>query len=50
MPKKVKPKGNSAFSEFIRNASEAEKKEVYEEVMERAVAMQLKLLDEVKDK
>lgn len=43
---RLKPKGNSAFTEFIRNASAAEKKKVYTEVMKRASAMQKKVLDE----
>lgn len=46
MFKRVKPKGDSAFTEFIRNASAAEKKKVYTEVMKRASAMQQKVLDE----
>ena len=46
MYKRVKPKGDSAFTEFIRNASAAEKKKVYTEVMKRASAMQQKVLDD----
>ncbi len=43
---RLKPKGDSAFTEFIRNASAAEKKKVYTEVMKRASAMQKKVLEE----
>ena len=44
---KVKPTDDSAFTEFIRNASPAKKKKVYTEVMIRESAMQKKVLDEV---
>ena len=43
---KLKPKGDSEFTKFIRDASAAEKKKVYTEVMKRASAMQKKVLDE----
>ncbi len=41
------PKGDSVFTIFIREASAAEKKKVYTEVMKRASAMQKKVLEEV---
>lgn len=37
---KPAPTRSSAFSEFIRNASAAEKKRVYAKVLERATARQ----------
>lgn len=43
---RLKPKGDSEFTKFIRDASAAEKKKVYTEVMKRASAMQKKVLDE----
>lgn len=32
----IKPVRSTAFSDFIRNASSAEKKQVYKQVLERA--------------
>ena len=43
---RLKPKGDSEFTIFIREASVAEKKKVYMEVMKRASAMQKKVLEE----
>ena len=43
---RAKPKVDSEFTKFIRDASAAEKKKVYTEVMKRASAMQKKVLDE----
>ena len=43
---RLKPKGDSEFTIFIREASAAEKKKVYIEVMKRASAMQKKVLEE----
>lgn len=37
-----KPRGGSAFSEFIRNASIAEKDQVFNEVMKKAIEQQNK--------
>lgn len=37
---KPKPTGTTPFSEFIRNASSAEKKKVYTEVIQRATERQ----------
>lgn len=34
---KSKPKGSSAFSEFIRNAKSSERKRVYSKVLDKAV-------------
>lgn len=47
---RLKPKGDSEFTKFIRDASAAEKKKVYTEVMKRASAMQKKVLDEAAKK
>jgi len=45
---KRKPKAtkSSSFSEFIRNASSAEKKRVYKRVLEQATASQKKVIAE----
>lgn len=37
---KTKPTGSSPFSEFIRNASSAEKKRVYRDVLVKATERQ----------
>lgn len=42
----VKPIRSTPFSEFIRNASSAEKKRVYTEVMRKATERQNRLLTE----
>lgn len=41
---KPKPTTSSAFSEFIRNASSAEKKKVYTIVLRKATERQLRLI------
>ncbi len=41
---KSKEKKSTPFSEFIRNASSKEKKRVYSEVMEKATARQLSVI------
>lgn len=43
---RLKPKGDSEFTKFIRDASTGEMKKVYTEVMMRASAMQKKVMDE----
>lgn len=40
----IKPVSSTAFSEFIRNASSAEKKRVYKLVLERATERQNRVL------
>jgi len=42
---KPKPEGSTAFSEFIRNASSAEKKKVYTVVIQRATERQKRLME-----
>lgn len=46
---RLKSKGDSEFTKFIRDASTAEKKEVYTEVMKRASTMQKKVMDEASE-
>lgn len=46
----VKPVRSTAFSEFIRNASSAEKKQVYKKVLERASERQNRLLKQAESK
>jgi len=41
---KPKPTDSTPFSEFIRNASSAEKKRVYERVLKKATERQNRLL------
>ncbi|MGH8397971.1 MAG: hypothetical protein ACRETA_06970 [Gammaproteobacteria bacterium] len=41
---KSKPADSTPFSEFIRNASSAEKKRVYERVLKKATERQNRLL------
>ncbi len=53
MSARSKPVNPTKFSDFIRNASSAEKKRVYVEVIKRATARQnaiLQLLAAVKDR
>lgn len=40
----IKPVSSTPFSEFIRNASSAEKKQVYRKVLERATERQNRIL------
>lgn len=40
---------STPLSEFIRNASSADKKRVYKEVIERSTQQQKKLIDTVRD-
>jgi hypothetical protein len=40
----VKPVQSTPFSEFIRNASSAEKKQVYKQVLEKATERQNRVL------
>lgn len=40
----IKPVQSTPFSEFIRNASSAEKKQVYKQVLERATERQNRVL------
>lgn len=44
---KMEPVVSTPFSEFIRNASSAEKKRVYTQVMKRASERQNRLLAEI---
>jgi hypothetical protein len=46
----VKPVRSTAFSAFIRNASSAEKKQVYKQVLERASERQNRLLKQATSK
>lgn len=46
----VKPVRSTAFSDFIRNASSAEKKQVYKQVLERASERQNRLLKQTPTK
>lgn len=46
----VKPVSSTQFSEFIRNASSAEKKRVYKEVLEKATESQNRLLAKWSDR
>lgn len=45
--KEKKVKKSSAFSEFIRNASSAEKKKVFKRVLEKATEDQRRILNKV---
>lgn len=47
---KTKPLASTAFSDFIRNASSAEKKKVYSEVMKKASERQNAVLATAKQK
>lgn len=47
---KTKPLASTAFSDFIRNASSAEKKKVYSEVMKKATERQNAVLATAKQK
>lgn len=40
---------DSAFSEFFRNATEEEKRKVYQEVMEKATQSQIDTLKEIEE-
>lgn len=40
---------DSAFSEFFRNATEEEKRKVYQEVMDKATQSQLDTLKEIEE-
>lgn len=42
-------KKDSAFSEFFRNATEEEKRKVYQEVLEKATQSQLDTLKEIEE-
>jgi hypothetical protein len=44
----IKPVESTQFSDFIRNASSAEKKRVYKHVLEKATERQNRLLKEVR--
>ena len=48
--KTAKPEDSSTFSEFIRNASAAEKKKVYTKVMKDAIEMQKQTMEAAKAK
>lgn len=41
---KSKPKGSSAFSEFIRNASSRDRKRLYSKVLDKATERQQAIL------
>lgn len=47
---KTKPLASTPFSDFIRNASSAEKKKVYSEVMKKATERQNAVLATAKQK